>query len=91
MRRRDFIAGLGSATAWPLMARAQNVGKVPVIGFLGTGTSSNWSPWVAAFGQRLRELGWIEEDKLVELDIVASDNTIGRVFKKNGNCPGCAP
>ena len=60
MRRRDFIAGLGSATAWPLMARAQNVGKVPVIGFLGTGTSSNWSPWVAAFGQRLRELGWIE-------------------------------
>ena len=39
---------------------AQNVGKVPAIGFLGTGTSSNWSPWVAAFRQRLREFGWIE-------------------------------
>jgi putative ABC transport system substrate-binding protein len=60
MRRREFTAGLGGAAAWALTAQAQNVGKVPVIGFLGTGTSSNWSSWVAAFGQRLRELGWIE-------------------------------
>ena len=60
MRRRAFIAGLGSAAAWPVVARAQNVGKVPVIGFLGTATSSGWSHWVAAFVQRLRELGWIE-------------------------------
>ena len=60
MRRREFIAGLGSAAAWPVVTQAQNVGKVPVIGFLGTATSSGWSPWVAAFGQRLRELGWIE-------------------------------
>jgi len=60
MRRRAFIAGLGSAAAWPVVARAQNVEKVPVIGFLGTATSSGWSHWVAAFVQRLRELGWIE-------------------------------
>ena len=59
MQRREFIAGFGGA-AWALTTQAQNVGKVPVIGFLGTATSSNWSPWVAAFGQRLRELGWIE-------------------------------
>jgi putative ABC transport system substrate-binding protein len=60
MRRREFIAGLGGSAAWPVVARAQNVGKVPIIGFLGTATSSGWSHWVAAFAQRLRELGWIE-------------------------------
>jgi putative tryptophan/tyrosine transport system substrate-binding protein len=60
MRRREFIAGLGSTAAWPVMALPQNTGKVPIIGFLGTGTSSLWSHWVAAFVQRLRELGWIE-------------------------------
>jgi putative tryptophan/tyrosine transport system substrate-binding protein len=33
---------------------------MPVIGFLGAGTSSAFSQWTAAFVQRLRELGWIE-------------------------------
>ena len=33
---------------------------MPVIGFLGPSTSSNWSQWTAAFVQRLREPGWIE-------------------------------
>jgi len=60
MRRRDFITLIGGATAaWPLAARAQKPGKLPTIGFLGT-DASVWSPWTAAFVQRLRELGWIE-------------------------------
>ena len=33
---------------------------MPTIGFLGASTPSAWSPWTAAFVQRLRELGWIE-------------------------------
>ncbi len=61
MKRREFITLLGgAAAAWPLAARAQQAGKLPTIGFLGAATASAWSQWVAAFVQRLRELGWIE-------------------------------
>ena len=60
MRRRDFIGFVGgAAAAWPLVARAQQP-KLPTIGFLGSTTPSAMSQWVAAFVQRLRELGWIE-------------------------------
>jgi ABC-type uncharacterized transport system substrate-binding protein len=59
--RRDFIGLLGgAATAWPLAARAQQPAKLPTIGFLGTTSASAWSHYVAAFAQRLRELGWVE-------------------------------
>jgi putative tryptophan/tyrosine transport system substrate-binding protein len=59
MRRREFIIALtGAALSRPVRARAQ--AKVPVIGFLGPSTASSQSQHVAAFVQRLRELGWIE-------------------------------
>ena len=58
--RRDFIALLGGAAAWPLAARAQQAGRLPLIGFLGAATPSAWEPWTAAFVQGLRELGWNE-------------------------------
>jgi ABC-type uncharacterized transport system substrate-binding protein len=61
MRRRKFITLVGgSAAAWPLEAWAQPVSKLPTIGFLGSATSASQGQWVAAFVQRLRELGWIE-------------------------------
>jgi len=60
MRRRAFITLLGSAAvAWPLAARAQQA-KLPTIGFFSVGSAGALSHWVAAFVQRLRELGWIE-------------------------------
>jgi putative ABC transport system substrate-binding protein len=60
MKRRDFITLLGGAVvAWPLGALAQQAGKLPTIGFLGANPSIE-SQRVAAFVQRLRELGWIE-------------------------------
>jgi putative ABC transport system substrate-binding protein len=59
MRRRDFIALVGGATAWPLAAHAQQP-AMPVIGFLVSGTPSSHGQWVAAFVLRLRELRWIE-------------------------------
>jgi putative ABC transport system substrate-binding protein len=61
LKRREFITLLGgAAAAWPLAARAQQAGKVPTIGVLASGTPASHSQWVAAFVQRLRELGWIE-------------------------------
>jgi putative ABC transport system substrate-binding protein len=60
IRRREFIPLLGGAAAWPLAARAQQTGRLPTIGFLGSGTPATHGQWAAAFVQRLRELGWVE-------------------------------
>ena len=62
MRRRNFISLLGgaAAAAWPLAARAQRPGKLPTIGYLGSGTAATQGQWTAALMSRLRDLGWIE-------------------------------
>jgi ABC-type uncharacterized transport system substrate-binding protein len=61
VRRREFVLALGgAAAALPLAVPAQQVGKLPTIGFLGSSTRSAMSEWIAAFVQRLRECGWIE-------------------------------
>jgi putative tryptophan/tyrosine transport system substrate-binding protein len=60
IRRREFIMLSGNVACWPLAARAQQPGKLRTIGFLGVASASVWGQWVAAFVQRLRELGWIE-------------------------------
>src|SRR5262245_32493363 len=58
--RRELLAALGGAAAWPLAARCQQVTKLPTVGFLGQSTPAAESQRFAAFVQRLRELGWIE-------------------------------
>jgi putative tryptophan/tyrosine transport system substrate-binding protein len=59
--RREFITLLGgTAAAWPRAARAQQVARLPTIGFFSPNTRSVASPWTAAFVERLREVGWIE-------------------------------
>jgi putative tryptophan/tyrosine transport system substrate-binding protein len=60
MRRRDFITLVGgTAVAWPLAVWAQQPTKLPTIGVMGA-DAAVWSPWTAAFVERLRKLGWIE-------------------------------
>ena len=60
MRRREFITLISLAVAArPLIARAQQPNRLPLIGFMGA-NASIFSPWTAAFVGRLRELGWIE-------------------------------
>jgi putative tryptophan/tyrosine transport system substrate-binding protein len=63
MRRRAFIAGLGSAAAWPITAWAQKP-AVPVIGFLGTESSREWVERLDAFRRGLRETGFVEGTNL---------------------------
>lgn len=60
MKRRAFLAGLGGAVAWPVVAGAQQPSKLPTIGVSVGGTPSSHGAWVAALVQRLREFGWIE-------------------------------
>jgi putative tryptophan/tyrosine transport system substrate-binding protein len=58
MKRREFIAGLGGAAAWPLAARAQ-LRRLPVIGYLLPG-SSNSDYGTAALLEGLKEGGYVE-------------------------------
>jgi putative ABC transport system substrate-binding protein len=58
MQRRDFIALLGGAAAWPVVAQAQQAGKVYRVGYLASGSQE--PSLLEVLRQRLRELGWIE-------------------------------
>jgi putative ABC transport system substrate-binding protein len=59
MRRREFVAVLGGAAAWPLTAHGQQP-AIPVIGFLSGVSLKTFEPMVAAFHRGLKETGYIE-------------------------------
>src|SRR5262245_58000206 len=59
MRRREFIAAVGAAAAWPLTVRAQQAG-VPVVGFLRSTPEANARSTVAALRKGLAEAGYVE-------------------------------
>ena len=60
MRRREFITLLGGVAAWPFGVRAQQITKLPTIGFMGPATSSINAQWVNAFVERLHAHDWTE-------------------------------
>ena len=62
MQRREFIAALSGAAAWPLVARAQQSERVRRIGIL-MGFAENdevWQAYLASFRRSLKDFGWVE-------------------------------
>jgi putative tryptophan/tyrosine transport system substrate-binding protein len=77
MRRRQFIAALGSAAAWPLAARAQQR-PVPVVGYLGSTSLQIGRPQTAAFLKGLAETGFVE-GRNVTIEYRWADDDYGRL------------
>jgi len=76
IRRREFIAGLGGAAAWPLAAKAQQRERTRRIGWLST-SSADPGPYpdrLTAFKRGLADLGWIEGSNLVFDERWANDD-----------------
>jgi putative ABC transport system substrate-binding protein len=67
MRRREFIAGLGSAAAWPMAARAQQP-AAPVVGYLDSKVAAAAADQVAGFRQGLSEAGFVEGRNLAPIE-----------------------
>jgi putative ABC transport system substrate-binding protein len=77
MRRREFIAGIGSVAAWPMVVRAQQA-ALPVIGFLHSQSLPAFVEPVAAFHRGLAETGYID-GKNVAIDYRWAEGHVDRV------------
>jgi putative ABC transport system substrate-binding protein len=61
LTRREFVAVLGCAAAWPMVARGQISGKRPLVAFLSIQAGATTAaPFISAFSQAMEDLGWVE-------------------------------
>jgi putative tryptophan/tyrosine transport system substrate-binding protein len=62
MRRREFIAGLSGAVAWPMVSRGQQLGRMRSLALLSGAAESdqNNRGWLSAFDAALRSFSWID-------------------------------
>ena len=78
MQRREFIAGLGTAAAWPVVARAQQP-AVPMIGFLSAQSADDdYKNYTVPFLQGLNETGSVEGQN-VAVEYRWAENQIDRL------------
>jgi putative tryptophan/tyrosine transport system substrate-binding protein len=78
IKRREFIAGLGSAAAWPSMARAQQP-AVPVIGYFSTASADDdYENFTVPFLQGLKEAGYVEGQN-VAVEYLWAENQADRL------------
>jgi putative ABC transport system substrate-binding protein len=64
MKRRAFLSLFGVAAAYRSLGARAAAGKRPTVGFLVPGTQAAYTQWLAAFVQRMRELGWRDNDNV---------------------------
>ena len=74
MKRREFIAGIGGAVAWPLVARAQS----PMVGYLSAESFETEAPGLAAFRKGLSETGYVESQN-VTIEVRRADGRADRL------------
>jgi putative ABC transport system substrate-binding protein len=77
MRRREFIAALGGAAAWPVVARGQQP-AMPVIGFLHPASPDGNTDRLRAFREGLKEMGFVEGEN-VAIEYRWADNNLERL------------
>ena len=77
MRRREFIAGLGSAAAWPVVVQAQQA-AIPVIGWLDPQSADDAKNLTVPFLRGLKETGYIEGQN-VAVEYRYAENQLDRL------------
>ena len=85
MNRREIIAGLGSAAAWPVMARAQQGARMRRIGALMAYDENDpeAKAYLSGFTQGLAELGWTDGRNMrIDVRWAAGDVERARIFAK---------
>ena len=92
MRRREFIAGLGSAAAWPLVVRARQGDRVRRIGILMPGDENDpvQKTYFSAFTQALAGLGWTD-GRNVRIDLRWGAGDANRIRARAQELVGLQP
>jgi ABC-type uncharacterized transport system substrate-binding protein len=75
--RKEFLIGMGSTAAWPLVAAAQSSERVPLVGVLVPGASGDtrYQTWVQVFRQALTAEGWTESNIRIDVRFATDSAT----------------
>src|SRR6478672_6149644 len=87
--RREFIVGLGGATAWPVVARAQQTRRIGVL-MSSAADDPQGQAHVKAFQQGLQQLGWTDGAN-VRIDVRSSAGDPNSAFKHAAEMVALSP